>query len=446
MTSPQSMERLLDIAALHGDAITAPARQLAAFSLFDWMAVARAGSAQNLSRIIRRFVEDEGGRAAATVVGSKIKVPARAAALANGTISHALDYDDTHFGHIGHPSVAIYPAALAAGEDMDAPAAAVRDAFLLGAEASCRFGMVLGRVHYQRGFHQTATAGAFGAAIAAGRIYGLTRDEMRHALSLVATRASGLKSQFGTMGKPFNAGIAAANGVEAASLAKRGFVSCDDGLGGPQGFVESHSDGPDHDGPWKDPPPRSFVFEDIKYKLHACCHGTHAMIEAIQEALRRNRFAGDQVEHIAVLTHPRWLDVCDIKAPRSGLEVKFSYVHLAAMVLSGIDTSSEKIYDDRLCTNPGLQRLAARVTVAGEAALGDTAAHVVITLKGGKMLRLSHDLATRLAPEVLERGLSSKAAGLLGAAAAEQLWAAIAAIDGLSARSLAQLLTIGNET
>ena len=79
--------------------------------------------------------------------------------------------------------------------------------------------MVLGRKHYERGFHQTATAGAFGATVAAGRLLGLTSEQMRNALSLVGTRASGLKSQFGTMGKPFNAGVAASNGVEAALLA-----------------------------------------------------------------------------------------------------------------------------------------------------------------------------------------------------------------------------------
>jgi 2-methylcitrate dehydratase PrpD len=97
-------------------------------------------------------------------------------------------------------------------EEINAPASAVLDALLIGAEASIRIGMVLGRRHYDRGFHQTATAGAFGATVAAARVMGLARDETRNALSLVATRASGLKSQFGSMGKPFNAGVAASNG------------------------------------------------------------------------------------------------------------------------------------------------------------------------------------------------------------------------------------------
>ena len=249
---------------------------MARLSLYDWFTVTRAGENEPVAKIVRGFVAEEGGKQAASVAGLDKMVPARAAALANGAASHALDYDDTHFAHVGHPSVAILPAALAVAEEIDAPASATLDALLIGAEASIRIGMVLGRRHYDRGFHQTATAGAFGAAVAAARVMGLTRDETRNALSLVATRASGLKSQFGSMGKPFNAGVAASNGVEAAQLAKRGFVSCDDGVGGSQGFIDAHVDEAYEDAAWASPPPATFLFEDIKHKLHACCHGLHA--------------------------------------------------------------------------------------------------------------------------------------------------------------------------
>jgi 2-methylcitrate dehydratase PrpD len=434
------MEQLLAVSEMPSSSMSDTARQLAAFSLFDWLVCARAGEDQELSRIMRGFVRDEGGKPMATVVGERDKYPARAAALANGTISHALDYDDTHFAHIGHLSVGIYPAALAAAEEMHAGAGETRDAFVVGAEAACRIGMVLGRIHYQRGFHQTATAGAIGATVAAGRIYRLTTGQMRNALSLVATRASGLKSQFGTMGKPYNAGIAAANGVEAASLAKRGFVSCEDGVAGPQGFIATHSDGPDADTAWADPPPRRWILEDNKYKLHACCHGTHAMIEAVRDAIDQKRFCASDVKSITVFTHPRWLDVCDIKQPRTGLEVKFSYAHLAAMVVSGIDTSSDKIYTAALAGDESLRRLAGRVEVVGDETLGDMAAHVIVGLEGNAGIDVSHDLASRLPLDVLERGLRSKARGLLGAESADKLWASVSALDRLSAGELAGLM------
>ena len=428
------LSRLLDLAALNGDEIPASARHVARLSLFDWMVCGMAGVTEPLAGKLRGYVAGEGGFPVASVFGGG-RVPARAAALINGATGHALDYDDTHFGHIGHPSVAIYPAALAAGEETGASAAAVVDAFLIGAEASVRLGQVLGAGHYNRGFHQTATAGAFGATLAVGRLYGLTRDQMRVALGLCATRASGLKSQFGTMGKPYNAGIAASNGVECAGLARAGFTSADDGVMGPQGFVATHTDGPAALGVWELPPPGTFVFEDVKYKLHACCHGTHAMIEALASAIRFHGLSPGQVSQVHLTTSPRWLSVCDIKAPRSGLEVKFSYAWLAAMVMAGIPTSADRSFTNALVAEPALADLAGRVTVAGDAGLTELQATVQITRPDGTRLIASHDLAARLPTDVLGASLRAKAEGLLGQRAIP-LWQSVADLDDLSAADL----------
>jgi 2-methylcitrate dehydratase PrpD len=424
------IQQLIALARMPASALPGSARQVARFSLFDWMVCGRAGRAQPVARIVRDYVTAEGGKEIASLIGGGA-APARGAALVNGTVSHALDYDDTHFGHVGHPSVAIMPAALAVAEEIDASVAAMVDAFLLGAEASVRIGMVLGRRHYERGFHQTATAGAFGATVAAGRLYDLTETGMRHALSLVATRASGLKSQFGTMGKPFNAGIAASNGVEAAALAKRGFISADDGIAGSQGFIATHSDAPE-----AAPETNGFLFEDVKYKFHACCHGTHAMIEALHAA----EITGRSVKTMHLRTNPRWLRVCDIKTPRTGLEVKFSYAWLAAMVLAGIDTAADRTYADALAADPNLAASAARVTVAGDASLTDTAAEVEIVTTDGRTIRAAHDLAAPRAPAAIECGLRAKAEALLGSAEAGRLWLLTADIDRLRAREIGAAL------
>jgi len=443
MLAPRTLNNLLDLAFVPTQAIPSSARETARFSLFDWFAVALAGANEPVARIVRDLVADDAGRPAASVVGLGAKVPARAAALANGTISHALDYDDTHFAHIGHPSVAILPAALAVAEAADATAAAVLDALLIGAEASIRIGVALGRPHYDRGFHQTATAGAFGATVAAARVMGLTREATRQALSLVATRASGLKSQFGSMGKPFNAGIAACNGVEAAALASRGFVSCDDGVGGPQGFVDAHVDEVFEEAAWAAPAPETFLFEDVKHKLHACCHGLHAAIEALREAKRQHALDADTVASVAIRTNPRWLKVCDIKRPRTGLEAKFSYNMVTAMTLHGVDTASEAVYADSLCQNPDLVGVWPKVSVIGDESVSDTGARVRIETRSGQALQVTHDLAARLPTATLERGLRSKAAALLGADAAGALWDAAAGLEARSARDLGAILRGG---
>ena len=428
------LARLLDLALLPAAEVPHGARAYARLSLFDWMVCGRAGRHEPLAGILRAMASEEGGTALASMIGGGL-VPARAAALVNGATSHALDYDDTHFGHIGHPSVAIYPAALAVGEAENAAASAVVDAFLIGAEASVRLGMVLGAAHYKRGFHQTATAGAFGATVAAGRLYGLDRNRMRAALNLCATRASGLKSQFGTMGKPYNAGIAASNGVECARLAWAGFTAPDDAITGPQGFVPTHSDAPLTD--WPDQ--QRFVFEDVKYKLHACCHGTHAMIEALAALQQAHGLRSNQVGLIRLRTHPGWLSVCDIKVPRTGLEVKFSYAWLAGMVFSGKATSADKSYSEALATDAGLMAFADRITVSGGAGLTQMQAAGDIVLDDGTVLPFAHDLAAALPLTVQESALRRKATALIGAEA-QTLWQAIDAFDGLSARDLGHLL------
>ncbi len=434
----QPIDRLLDLAALPASALPDRSRAMARFSFFDWIVCGRAGRTEPLARILRDMIATEGGQPVAAVIGGGA-APARAAALVNGATSHALDYDDTHFAHVGHPSVAIYPAALAVAEAVDAPASAVADAFLVGAEASIRVGLQLGRGHYERGFHQTATAGAFGATIAAGRILGLDRVGMRTALGLCATRASGLRGQFGTMGKPYNAGLAAANGVECAELAARGFTSADDGLSGPQGFVATHSDAPQPDAAWQDPPPGRFLFEDIRYKLHACCHGTHAMIEGLAAARDRGVNA-ERINAIRLRTNPRWLTVCDIRNPRTGLEAKFSYAWLAGMVFLGPATEAESSYSDALAIDPGLSAFAARVIVTGDTTLTDMQAEGEITLHDGTSLPFAHDLADPLPHAVLERSLRNKADNLLGKDATA-IWQAISTLDTLPAKAIGNLLS-----
>lgn len=413
-----------------------PTRRVARASLFDWMVCGLAGRKEPVAVAMRALATATGGRPEASVIGGA-GLPARAAAWVNGATSHALDYDDTHFAHVGHLSVAIYPAALAIGERQGCGAAEVLDAFAAGAEAAIRVGLALGQAHYDRGFHQTATAGAFGATLAAGRLLGLPRDRISAALGLCASHAAGLRNQFGTMGKPLNAGNAAAAGVECALLAEAGLSAPDEGLEGPQGFLATHSDAPDPAAAMADP--MRPLLDDNRYKLHACCHGTHAMIEALAALRRTHGLTGAQIASVRLRTAPRWLSVCDIKRPRTGLEVKFSYAWLAGMVFLGPDTAADRSYSDALAADAGLARFAAGVTVQGDPALSDIEARGEVILTDGRRLPFAHDLARPLAPADLDRALQAKARALLGERATT-LWRAVQTPDTLSARDLGQLL------
>ncbi|UWQ20496.1 MmgE/PrpD family protein [Jannaschia sp. W003] len=361
-------------------------RAMLRLSILDWTACALAGVAEPSARAARALADP----GAAALVGGGAATPARAA-LFNATAGHALDYDDTHFDHVGHVSTVVLPAALALAGDWETFEAAA----LAGAEGAVRMGVWLGRAHYDAGFHGTATAGAFGATLAAARCLGLDRERTAHALGLCATRASGLKSQFGTDGKPLNAGLAASAGVDCAALAAAGAGSARDALDGPQGFGATHAG----EGARVPDAPR---FHLVSHKLHACCHGLHAALEAV-------RAHAGPVDAIEVTTHPRWLRVCDQRSPDTGLGAKFSYRHALALAALGHDTADPATFSDALARDAAAVALREHVTVVTDPALPDTAARV----RAGDRVT-AHDLAEPMDRDALRARLMGKARLLIG--------------------------------
>lgn len=413
------------------------ALEMIRLSLFDWAACAIAGRDEPASRLVRDMVLAEAGAAQALAIGTVQDIPARAAALLGGVASHALDYDDTHFAHIGHPSVAVLPAACAVAQMRARSADEMLRASLIGAELSVRLGVWLGRGHYQMGYHQTGTAGCFGAAIAAGILLKLDAAQMEHCLGLASTKAAGLKSQFGTMGKPYNAGQAAASGVEVAVLAEAGFASNGAGIEGAQGFGPTHGGAGDLSG--FDGLGDRWFFEDISHKFHACCHGTHAMIEALAAL----DVSASEVAQLRVRTHPRWMSVCNQMAPETGLGVKFSYAMIAALVLAGHDTARLDSFSDARATDPQLVALRDRVEVTADETVGEMQSQVAVTRHDGQVVETFFDLAAPISFEKRRDKLRAKADALLGHARAEMLAQAVLTgptpdLDGLRDQLRAQ--------
>ena len=421
------------------DDVPTSATSILKLSVLDWVSVAIAGQTEPVAEKVRALILNEGGSAGSSLFGSRSKVPPRAAALSNGTTSHALDYDDTHFLHIGHPSVAVFPAVLALAENKNASGAEFLTAALAGYEASCRIGHWFGRSHYEAGFHQTATAGAFGAVLGSARILDLSYEQTGHAFGLATTRVSGLKSQFGTMGKPFNAGLAASNGVEAALLAQGGFVSNPSAFERPQGFAETHateqqSEAVNNLG-------KDFVLETVQHKFHACCHGLHAMLEALTDIRDEQNLAPDQILAVKIATHPRWLAVCNKPDPETGLEAKFSYRQTAAMCLNRISTGSLSSYTSETCDSPAIRVLREKVRVSADDALADTATRIVVETDKGLFER-HFDLNTVLPYEIREQKVRAKSKDLLGGEKSDEVWEAVQSLDSLDdIRSLTRCWT-----
>jgi 2-methylcitrate dehydratase PrpD len=386
------------------------ALEMMRLSLMDWAVCCIAGREEPLAVILRDKGLSEGGKAEASVIGGD-KLPAPRAAMINGAVSHALDYDDTHFAHIGHTSVGVIPAALVVAERVGASFDDFLTACLIGSEGAVRVGVQLGRDHYQVGYHQTATAGAFGACLAALRLLGADQAQAIAGIGLVSSKAAGLKAQFGTMAKPLNAGLAAEAGVEAALWAMAGMTSTEQGL---QAFGVTHHG--DADAAAFDGLGGTWRMLEVSHKFHACCHVLHAMLEALSEV----SVDPADVVSVEITTHPRWMTVCNKPAPHTGLEAKFSYAQTAAMALVGGDTSAIAAFSDMVAQRSDLVALRDVVSVVTAESLTEMQARVRITLRDGAVLDAAHDLEAPMALEARAAKLMRKAQGLVPDA--DALW------------------------
>jgi 2-methylcitrate dehydratase PrpD len=328
----------------------------------DFIGITLAGSEEPLTRILRDDQREAGGNQQATLIGGGGRVTAEQAALINGAAGHAHDYDDVHRAMYGHPTVPVAPAALALAEYLGRSGTEVLTAFAKGVDTECIVGRYMGPSHYATGWHATATLGALGAAAACASLLGLGEAATARALGIAATQAAGLKSQFGTMCKPLHAGHAAATGLVAARLAGRGFTGRDDMLETAQGFAATQSTSAD---------PTAFdaalaeatFLPGICFKYHAACYLTHSSIEAARALVAQHGLQPGDIHAVEVTVDRGHFGVCNIEAPTTGLEAKFSLRFTTAMALAGVDTSSIAVYTDALTRRPDLVALRDRVTV-----------------------------------------------------------------------------------
>jgi 2-methylcitrate dehydratase PrpD len=358
------------------------------------------------------------------------------AAIVNGAAAHALDFDDVNLAMPGHPSVAILPALLALAQERGSSGADVLTAFIAGYELQCRLGKTIAPGHYDGlGFHATATVGSFGSAAACAHLLGLDGDQFATALGIAGTQAAGLKSMFGTMCKPLHAGKAAYHGLMAAKLAGRGFTSRTDVLECGQGFARTHSPDFNPDRAF-DTPPNGWWIASNLFKYHASCYMTHAAIETARKLREQHGFAPDQVERIDVRLEESCDRICNIPAPRTGLEAKFSLRLTTAMGLAGVDTSRLSTYSEEVAADPVLIGLRDKVSLDFRSGIPNTFTEIALSLRDGSRFTAQHDAGVP-ASDVVHQGqrLEAKFAALvdpvLGADKAARLIVDVARLESL---------------
>lgn len=374
-------------------ASTTSADTWARHALLDWFACTIAGAKEPLSDIIAAEFATTSKDGKATLIARGAKATPHDAALVNGAISHALDYDDVNRLMHGHPSAPVAAAVLAIGEALGSSGRDVLSAFIAGYEVECRLGDMCGDDHYEHGFHATGTIGTFGAAAGAAHLMRLNAEQTAQALGIAASQASGLKINFGTMTKPLHAGKAAMNGLIAARLAARDFSARDTAIEAAQGFAATQAKGftakpmrPDANAP--------MAVESNLFKYHAACYLTHSSIEAIRDLKRRHNIGADDIRSMILHVDKGHTKVCDIPVPTSGLEIKFSIRHLAGMALDGADTAALGTYSDENAVNPRYSAIRERIKLDTQTRHGEArhGADVTIELNDGRTLKAEHNV------------------------------------------------------
>ncbi|MGH7848345.1 MAG: MmgE/PrpD family protein [Candidatus Binatia bacterium] len=329
-------------------AIPQEAKKIAEVACFDCLGVMLAGSAQPHGKIFLRYIEDLGGKAEATIIPLGLRVSAAHAALAMGTLSHSLDYDDS--GAFAHASTVLFPALLALGDKTGASGKDLIEAYVVGFEVGVR---LASPYKQSRGFHKMAAFGRMAAAAACAKLLKLNSHQVQMALGIAGSMASGVVLNHGTMTKPLHAGLAARDGVMAAELASRGWTAAEDIIDHPLGFIPSFcGDAGNIDDTVKSLGNPFTIHNTIIIKKYPCGAGNHPTIDSLLALMTEHGFDYQDVEEVE-LQQSYQSDYVLYAKPRTGLEGKFSVLYNAAAALVqgkvDIDTfTDERVKDPRI--------------------------------------------------------------------------------------------------
>jgi 2-methylcitrate dehydratase PrpD len=385
-------------AALSFDQLPDDVIAMARLCVLDWLGVTLVGSHEPAPRILLQTLAPSAVDDGASVFGHAIRVSPRQAALINGTSSHVLDFDDVNATLIGHPSVAILGGVLALAESLHSSGPEFLSAFVAGYETACRVAAAVGPVSYLRGFHHTGTIGTLGAAAACARLLSLDADRTATALALAATQAAGLGCMVGTMAKSFHAGKACENGLLAALLARNGFTATESAVECAKGFAATASGECDTAAALDEPPMGWHILNNL-FKFDASCYMTHSTLAGIRELRAEHEFHAADVAEIHVHLGELEYATCALPRPATGLEVKFSVAHLAAMAAVGRSTM---VIDDAAARDPAIVALRDKVIVTADGTSG-APTRVDVTLNDGRRPTMARDVNTPESDLALQR-------------------------------------------
>ena len=420
--------------------------------VLDCMGLALAGEKAETGPIARAYVASLGSAGKATVLGTGLQVHPRFAAFANGVAIHADDYDDTQlavakdrvYGLLTHPSVTALPASLAMTEVMGKSGRDFMLAYHLGVEVETKIAEASDPRAYNTGFHSTGLFGVFGAATGAGKAHGLTAQQVRCALGLAGAQASGLRENFGTMTKPFQAGRGAEGGVISADLAALGWTAAENILEAPNGLYHAAAGGFDPAAisgklgkPW------TFLSPGISIKPYPSGSLSHPALDEMSRLVKAHDLKPEQIEQIRVGGNKAMLNALFRHRPTSGLEGKFSMEYLMAVLVIDRKAGLGQ-FTDAAVNRPEAQALLRKVDFydnpASDAAGADKMHSVIeVKLKGGQVIQGNPVDYARGSPQIpmtfddeIEKFRDCAGYAGLPSAQAERVIAAVRGIERLA--------------
>ncbi len=329
-------------ARTRADDIPASVRTRALHHMLDAAGIAVAATRYDHAHRVLTAIRGIAGHGEVPVFGFPARLPPRDAAIVNGYLCHALDFDDTHVAGIIHPTASVLPAVLSTAAHTGASGRAMVTAFIIGIETAARIASVAKGGFHQVGFHPTGLVGVFGCTLAAGRLMGLNEKQLRMAQGIALSVASGSLEfvEDGAWNKRLHAGWAAQAGMTAAALAREGFVGATHPYDGRFGLFKSHL------GTYSEQIDQSLATAGLgttwellntAIKPYPACHFTHACIDA---ALILRRQGLDHRDIVRIETRvPKGVFkvICEPEAnklrPANSYDAQFSVQWLTAAAL-----------------------------------------------------------------------------------------------------------------
>jgi 2-methylcitrate dehydratase PrpD len=370
-------------------------------SILDGLGLALSGSKAETWKFIQEYVKPFGfsPSAGAAVLGSTVRLPARFAAFANGVAIHVDDYDDTQlavgkdrvYGLLTHPTVGVLPAALATAEIEGKSGKELLVAYHSGVEVECKIAEAISPRHYEDGFHSTGTCGVFGGAAACAKLRGLDVLHTSRAFGIAASHSAGLRENFGTMMKAFQAGHAAESGVVAVDFAALGWTAAEQILEAQRGFF--HAYGGTYDPasivdrlgkPW------TLQNPGVSIKPFPSGSLTHPGMTEMMRLIRANSIKAADVEHVDVGTNRNMPNALIHHHPTTGLQGKFSMEFCMAILLLDGKADQTK-FTDAVVNRDDVKKMIERVRFyvdpeAENAGYDKMTTIIKITLKDGRTI------------------------------------------------------------